>query len=111
MTRGRADGGQSKKLVPILLIVVVVGLIYLYSRSHGTSPVELGGRSLIKLGSSLGGEEEADSSTPAEDEENDFMLKSIPVSNLPDHLSFPYLLHFHFWQMVVIICKLRMPVC
>uniref|UniRef100_A0A7C8ZGH1 Methyltransferase n=1 Tax=Opuntia streptacantha TaxID=393608 RepID=A0A7C8ZGH1_OPUST len=99
MTRGRADGGQSKKLVPILLIVVVVGLIYLYSRSHGTSPVELGGRSLIKLGSSLGGEEEADSSTPAEDEENDFMLKSIPVCDDQHSELIPCLDRHFIYQM------------
>lgn len=99
MTRGRADGGQSRKLVPILLIAVVLGLIYLYSRSNGTSPVELGGRSLIKLSSSLSGEEEADSSTPAEDEENDLMLKSIPVCDDQHSELIPCLDRHFIYQM------------
>lgn len=74
------EGGQKGRLVPIILVIVIVGLIYLYSRSHGKSAVELGSKSLKRLGTSLSGEEEADSSSLIEEEENSFVLKSIPVS-------------------------------
>ncbi|KMT09913.1 hypothetical protein BVRB_5g121310 [Beta vulgaris subsp. vulgaris] len=77
--RGRVEGGQKGRLVPIILVIVIVGLIYLYSRSHGKSAVELGSKSLKRLGTSLSGEEEADSSSLIEEEENSFVLKSIPV--------------------------------
>ncbi|KAL9242985.1 hypothetical protein vseg_016930 [Gypsophila vaccaria] len=78
MRGGRAEGGQSGRLVPILLITVVLGLIYYYSRNHGTS-LELGRKSLQRLGSSLSGEEETDSSSHFEDEDNAVVLKSIPI--------------------------------
>ncbi|KAL2934830.1 putative methyltransferase PMT8 [Bienertia sinuspersici] len=82
--RGRTEGGKKGRLVPCLIAIAILGMIYLYSRSHGTSPVEMGSRSLKRLGTSVSSKEEANSSTRVE-EENSFMLKSFPVCD--DRLS------------------------
>ncbi|KAK9704818.1 hypothetical protein RND81_07G013200 [Saponaria officinalis] len=79
MMRGRAEGGQRGKVVPFLIITVVLGLIYYYSRNHGSS-LELGRKSLQRLGNSFSGEEETDSSSSHfEDDDNTLVLKSIPI--------------------------------
>ncbi|XP_074316640.1 putative methyltransferase PMT3 [Silene latifolia] len=78
MSRGRAEGGQRGKLIPILLITLVLGLVYYYSRNHGSS-LELGRKSLQRLGNTFSGEDETDSSTNAGNEDHSLVLKSIPV--------------------------------
>ncbi|GAB4830541.1 hypothetical protein Ancab_020305 [Ancistrocladus abbreviatus] len=80
MSRGRGDRGQKKRLVLVLLITIIFGCVYIYSGNHGGSTVKLRSKSLMNLGSSLGGDGEVDSSTiSVEDGEDDVALKSIPV--------------------------------
>ncbi|KAJ8899326.1 hypothetical protein K2173_018300 [Erythroxylum novogranatense] len=89
MSRGRGDGYQKNRLwTGILVLGFIFGCVYLYSRSHGSSALEYGGKSLRKIGSSyLGGEEESDESSTklSDDVEEYFILKSIPVCD--DRLS------------------------
>ncbi|KAJ6938562.1 methyltransferase PMT8 [Populus alba x Populus x berolinensis] len=83
MSRGRGEGDLKKRLVTwIVVIAIICGCLYIYSRNSGTSALEYGSKSLRKLGSSyLGGEDDGDgaSNKPGEDLQDDVMLKSIPV--------------------------------
>uniref|UniRef100_A0A6N2KQ73 Methyltransferase n=1 Tax=Salix viminalis TaxID=40686 RepID=A0A6N2KQ73_SALVM len=83
MSRGRNDGDLKKRLITwIVVIAIICGCLYIYSRNNGTSALEYGSKSLRKLGSSyLGGEDDGDeaSNKSGEDPQDDAMLKSIPV--------------------------------
>ncbi|KAH8515305.1 hypothetical protein H0E87_003957 [Populus deltoides] len=83
MARGRGDGEQKKRLVTwIVVLAIVCGCLYIYSRKGGTSALEYGSKSLRKLGSSyLGGEDDGDEASNkfGEDLQDGVMLKSIPV--------------------------------
>ncbi|KAJ6931351.1 hypothetical protein NC652_014754 [Populus alba x Populus x berolinensis] len=62
MSRGKGDGDQKKRLVTwIVVLGIICGCVYLYSRNSGTSALEYGSKSLRKLGSSyLGGDDDGD---------------------------------------------------
>lgn len=81
MTRQRGDGSQKKKLIPIVVILILLGCLYLFSQNRGTSPAELGTRFSEKLGSSLNwDDQDTDSATTVvEDTEDDVIIKSIPI--------------------------------
>ncbi|KAJ6773711.1 SAM-DEPENDENT METHYLTRANSFERASE [Salix purpurea] len=83
MSRGRGDGDQTKRFVTwIVVLSIICGCVYLYSRNSGTSALEYGSKSLRKLGSSyLGGDDDGDETTNKSGEEvqGDIILKSIPV--------------------------------
>lgn len=83
MTRGRADANPKKRLVTwIVVLVICCGCFYAYTRSHGSSALEYGSKSLRKFGSSYwrGDEDAADSSTKVdEDGDPGVLLKSFPV--------------------------------
>ena len=85
MPRGRGDGDKKKRLLTwIVVLAIICGSVYLYSRNSGTSALEYGSKSLRKLGSSyLGGDDDGDETNNKSGEElqDDIMLKSIPVSN------------------------------
>jgi hypothetical protein len=85
MSRGKGDGDQKKRLVTwIVVLGIICGCVYLFSRNSGTSALEYGSKSLRKLGSSyLGGDDDGDeaSSKSGEEVQGDVILKSIPVSN------------------------------
>ncbi|KAM1153176.1 hypothetical protein FF1_035667 [Malus domestica] len=82
MSRGRADGIPKKRLVTsVLVLVIICGLLYLYSKKNGSSGLEYGSK-IRKFGSTyLGADEDVDESPPklGEDEEDGIILKSIPV--------------------------------
>ncbi|KAM1031979.1 hypothetical protein ACFX13_036484 [Malus domestica] len=82
MSRGRADGIPKKRLVTsVLVLVIICGLLYLYSKKNGSSGLEYGSK-IRKFGSTyLGADEDVDESPPklGEDEEDGVILKSIPV--------------------------------
>ncbi|XP_047333923.1 probable methyltransferase PMT3 [Impatiens glandulifera] len=86
MMRGRSDESQKKRLVASVCVVGAF-FIFLYfyfgSVNNGESALEFGSRSLRKLGSSLGGDEETEISSSTKlglDEEDDSTLpKSFPV--------------------------------
>ncbi|XP_048429755.1 probable methyltransferase PMT3 [Pyrus x bretschneideri] len=82
MSRGRADGSQRKRLVTsVLVLVIICGLLYLYSKKSGSSALEYGSK-IRKFGSTyLGVDEDVDESPPklGDDEEDGVVLKSIPV--------------------------------
>ncbi|KAM1761385.1 hypothetical protein ACFX12_004153 [Malus domestica] len=82
MSRGRADGSQKKRLVTsVLVLVIICGLLYFYSKKNGSSALEYGSK-IRKFGSTyLGVDEDVDDSPPklGEDEEDGVILKSIPV--------------------------------
>ena len=85
MSRGRADGIPKKRLVTsVLVLVIICGLLYLYSKKNGSSGLEYGSK-IRKFGSTyLGADEDVDESPPklGEDEEDGVILNSIPVSCL-----------------------------
>ncbi|KAM1003784.1 hypothetical protein EV1_004016 [Malus domestica] len=82
MSRGRADGSQKKRLVTsVLVLVIICGLLYFYSKKNGSSALEYGSK-IRKFGSTyLGVDEDVGDSPPklGEDEEDGVILKSIPV--------------------------------
>lgn len=83
MSRGRADGSQKKRLVAsVLVLTIICGCVYLYSRKSGSSPLEYGSKSLRKFGSYLGSDEDTDESSSKldEDGEDGIIVKSFPVS-------------------------------
>ncbi|EXB88376.1 putative methyltransferase PMT8 [Morus notabilis] len=82
MSRGRPDGGQNKRLVGVILgLVVICGVLFIYSRKSGSSALEYGSKSLRKFSSYLGSDEDADESPSVlgEDGEDGFIPKSFPV--------------------------------
>ncbi|KAM6565121.1 hypothetical protein CsatB_025119 [Cannabis sativa] len=82
MSRGRADGSQNKRLIgSILVLVLICGLLYVYSGRSGSSALEYGGKSLRKFSSYLGSEEDVEESSPILGEDGDvgFVPKSFPV--------------------------------
>lgn len=86
MSRGRADGSSKKRLVTLVLIVVIIcGLLYVYSWKGSSSPLDYGSKSLRKRGSSyLSSDEDTDESSSTslgEDGVDFFIPKSFPVSN------------------------------
>lgn len=83
MSRGRPDGSQKKKvLTSVLVLMLIFGCVYLYSRKSGSSPLEYGSKSLRKFGSYLGSDEDTDEPSSKLDEDGDdgIVLKSFPVS-------------------------------
>ncbi|KAF3436137.1 hypothetical protein FNV43_RR23229 [Rhamnella rubrinervis] len=88
MSRGRSDGSQKKRLVTsVLVLTIICGCVYLYSRKSGSSPLEYGSKSLRKFGSYLGSDEDTDGSSSIvdEDAEDGVIVKSFPVCD--DRLS------------------------
>lgn len=85
MSRGRGDGDQKKGwLTWVVVLAILCGGIYLYTKKQGASGLEYGGRSFMKLGSSyLAGSEDGDGSSSKYREvvDDGIILKSIPVSN------------------------------
>ncbi|XWS76240.1 hypothetical protein CRYUN_Cryun01aG0158300 [Craigia yunnanensis] len=83
MARGRADANPKKRLVTwIIVLVICFGCFYAYTRSHGSSALEYGSKSLRKFGSSYwrGDEDTADSSAKLDEDGDDgVILKSFPV--------------------------------
>ncbi|KAM1007477.1 hypothetical protein TB1_004062 [Malus domestica] len=83
MSKGRADGSPKKRLVTsILVLVIICGLLYLYSKKNDSSTLEYG-RKIRKFRSTyLGADEDVDESPPklGEDEEDGVILKSIPAN-------------------------------
>ena len=86
MTRGRADANPKKRLITwIVVLVICCGCFYAYTRSHGSSALEYGSKSLRKIGSSYwhGDEDSADSSAKLDEDGDDgVILKSFPVSEI-----------------------------
>lgn len=90
--RGRSDGGPKKRLIASLCAVAIfLGFLYVYygSSSRGAADLGYGSKSLRKLGSSyLGGDDDTDgkqyeSSTKlGQDEGEDIVPKTFPVSFL-----------------------------
>lgn len=81
--RGRADGGQNKRLVTLILVLVVIcGVLYVFSQKSGSSALEYGNKSLKKFSSYLGSDDDVDDSpsTLGEDGDVGFVPKSFPVS-------------------------------
>lgn len=83
MTRGRADANPKKRLVSwIVILAIICGCFYAYTRSQGSSALEYGSKSLRKFGSSYwrGDEDTSDSSAKLdEDGDGGIILKSFPV--------------------------------
>lgn len=86
MTRGRADANPKKRLVSwIVILAIICGCFYAYTRSQGSSALEYGSKSLRKFGSSYwrGDEDTSDSSAKLdEDGDGGIILKSFPVSEI-----------------------------
>lgn len=83
MSRGRADGSQKNRVfISVLVLTLICGCVYLYSRKSGSSPLEYGSKSLRKFGSYLGSDEDADESSSKLEEDGDdgITVKSFPVS-------------------------------
>ncbi|PON62649.1 putative methyltransferase PMT [Parasponia andersonii] len=82
MSRGRAEGGQNKRLIiSILVLVIICGGLYVYSRRSGSIALEYGSKSLRKFSSYLGSDEDVDESSSLLGEDGDvgFIPKSFPV--------------------------------
>ncbi|CAN6688765.1 unnamed protein product [Malus baccata var. baccata] len=82
MSKGRADGSPKKRLVTsILVLVIICGLLYLYSKKNDSSTLEYGSKIRKFRSTYLGADEDVDDSPPklGEDEEDGVILKSIPV--------------------------------
>ncbi|XP_009369465.2 probable methyltransferase PMT3 isoform X2 [Pyrus x bretschneideri] len=82
MSKGRADGSPKKRFVTsILVLVIICGLLYLYSKKNDSSTLEYGSKIRKFRSTYLGADEDVDESHPklGEDEEDGVILKSIPV--------------------------------
>lgn len=85
MSRGRAEGGQNRRLVTLILVLVGICCVaYVVSRKSGSSALEYGNKSLKKFSSYLGSDDDAVAeelpSMLGEDGNIGFIPKSFPVS-------------------------------
>ncbi|KAM7527311.1 hypothetical protein LguiB_030721 [Lonicera macranthoides] len=80
MTKGRAYGSSKKRYFGwILILATFLGFLYVYSQTHGASSIEYSGKSLRNLGSYWGSDVDPRAQISAEEEEDNVILKSIPV--------------------------------
>lgn len=106
--RGRSDGAQKKRLITFVCVVAIfLGFLYVYGsvfggKTHGSSALEYGSKSLRKLGSAyLGGDEDTDSKQDESttkfgrvDGDDDITPKSFPVSSFQRYLVFSLLVFY-----------------